>query len=132
MALGEFTKQIAQQAILSATTEKPAPPAPAPQTENLTSAVLGQIHAMQKALKDDEELAVYCNAGADRIRVMEIFAPSRQLLVVSGTDPERNVTRIIAAVESLQLVCKVIKVAAGAKPARVALVTPKPKDSTAG
>ncbi len=132
MALGEFTKQIAQQAILSATTEKPAPPTAAPQAENVSSAILGQVHAMQKALKEDEELVVYCSAGTDRIRVMEIFAPSRQLLVVSGTDAERNLTRIIAGVESLQLVCKVMKVAAGAKAMRVALVTPKPKDSNAG
>jgi hypothetical protein len=48
---------------------------------------------------------------------------------LSGLDAERNLTRVIAGVESLQLVCKVSKVQAGAKPARLALVTPKPKDS---
>jgi hypothetical protein len=66
--------------------------------------------------------------GAERIRVMEIFTPARQMAVLSGTDPERNMARVISAIDSLQLVCKVVKVAPGAKPLRVALVTPKPKE----
>jgi hypothetical protein len=131
MALGEFTKQIAQQALLSATAKEPAPP-PAtaqPQGENLAAVLLGQVNAMQKALKDDEELVVTFHNGAERIRVMEIFTPARQMAVLSGVDAERNTARVISAIDSLQLVCKVSKVAAGAKPVRVALVTPKPKDS---
>jgi len=129
MALGEFTKQIAQQAILSATAKDPPPPAPAAQPENVSSILLGQIHAMQKALKEDEELAVYLGTGAERIRVAEIFAPSRQVLVLGGTDAERNHVRVVAAVESIQLVCRVMRVPAGTKPSRVGLITPKPKDS---
>jgi hypothetical protein len=128
MALGEFTKQIAQQALLSATAKEPAPP-PAtaqPQGENLAAVLLGQVNAMQKALKDDEELVVTFHNGAERIRVMEIFTPARQMAVLSGVDAERNTARVISAIDSLQLVCKVSKVAAGAKPVRVALVTPKP------
>jgi hypothetical protein len=133
MALGELTKQIAQQALLSATTAKepapaPAAPAQAP-AENLAAVLLGQINAMQRALKDDEELVVTYHNGAERIRVMEIFTPVRQMAVLSGTDGERNLARVIAAIDSLHLVCKVVKTAPGAKPARVALVTPKPKDS---
>jgi hypothetical protein len=130
MALGEFTKQIAQQALLSATAKDPAPPsqaAPA-QSENLAAVLLGQINAMQKALKDDEELIVTFQTGAERIRVMEIFTPARQMAVLSGTDTQRNPARVISAIDSLQLVCKVVKVAEGAKPVRVALVTPKPKE----
>ena len=129
MALGEFTKQIAQQAILSATSKDPAPPAQPAAAENLTAVFLGQVNAMQKALKEDEELAVYYQSGPERLRVMEIFAPSRQVAVLTGTDADRNLTRIIASAESLQLVCKVTKVQPGAKPSRVALITPKPKDS---
>jgi hypothetical protein len=131
MALGEFTKQIAQQALLSATTKEPAPPPPAapPQGENLAAVLLGQINAMQRSLKDDEELVITYYNGAERIRVMEIFTPARQMAVLSGTDSDRNLSRVISAIDSLQLVCKVMKVAPGAKPARVALVTPKPKDS---
>src|SRR5689334_6299705 len=128
MALGELTKQIAQQALLNATTEKPAPPAAPAQADNASAVILGQVHAMQKALKEDEELAIYYQNGPDRVRVMEIFMPSRQIAVLSGPDAERNVTRVIAAVESLQLVCKIVKVQAGAKAVRVNLVTPKAKE----
>ena len=124
MAIGEFTKQIAQQAILSATS-KEAPPSGAPQPENPSGVVLGQIAAMQKALKEDEELLV----TSQGVRVVEIFAPSRQMIVLTGHDADRTLTRIIAGVESLQLVCRVVKAQAGAKPLRISLVTPKPKDS---
>jgi len=124
MAIGEFTKQIAQQAILSATSKETPQPATL-QPENPSAVLLGQVAAMQKALKEDEELVVTCQG----VRVVEIFAPSRQMVVLTGHDSERSLTRIIAGVESLQLVCKVAKAHAGAKPLRIALVTPKPKDS---
>jgi len=126
MAIGEFTKQIAQQAILSATS-KDAPPSPATPQENPSAVVLGQVAAMQKALKDDEELVITCQG----IRVVEIFAPSRQMVVLTGHDADRALTRIIAGVDSLQLVCKVGKAQPGGKPLRVGLITPKPKDSNA-
>ena len=126
MALGEFTKQIAQQAILSATTKEPPPPPPAQAPpENVTAVFLAQIHAMQKALKDDEELVVHSCTASEKIRVLEIFAPSRHVLVLTGVDSERNHVRVIAAVESLQLVTRVVKLSSGAKPARVGLITPK-------
>jgi len=51
--------------------------------------------------------------------------------VLIGPDANRAVTRVVAAVASLQLVCKTAKVAAGAKAARVGLITPKAKDSSA-
>jgi hypothetical protein len=121
MALVDLTKQLAQQAILSATekSDKPAPP------EHVGSILLGQIHAMQKALKEDEELAVWFENGTEKIRVMEIYFPSWKLAVLSGHDAERTLTRIMSPVESVQLIAKVIKVAAGTKPARVGLVAPK-------
>jgi len=124
MALGELTKQIAQQALLSATEKAPEKPA-APAVENPAAVVLGQIAAMQKALKEDEELVVTMQAGGEKIRVMEIFTPSRHMAVLSGQDGERNLTRVVSAVDALQLVCKVMKVAAGGKATRVGLVAPK-------
>jgi hypothetical protein len=129
MAIGELTKQIAQQALISATTKDPPPPPPPP--DPVSAVILGQIQAMQKAVKEDEELAIFVHQGAERIRVLEIFVPSRQVAVLTGTDPERNLTRVIAAADSLQLMCKVMKVAPGAKPLRVVLITPKQKDSNA-
>jgi len=121
MALADLTKQLAQQAILSATDKPEKPPAP----DNLGSIVLGQIHAMQKALKEDEELAVWFENGCEKIRVMEIYFPSWKLAVLSGHDAERVLTRVVTPVEAVQLVAKVIKVGAGVKPSRVGLVAPK-------
>jgi hypothetical protein len=123
MALGELTKQIAQQAILSATSKEPPPPAPAapPAAENPAAVLLGQLGAMQKALKEDEDLVVTCQ----NIRVVEIFTPSRTMAVLTGHDSERNLTRIIAGVESLQLSCRVVKLHPGAKPTRLNLIVPR-------
>jgi len=121
MALADLTKQLAQQAILSAA-EKPDKPAP---VENLGSILLAQIHAMQKALKEEEELAVWFENGTGKIRVMEIYFPSWKLAVLSGHDADRVLTRVISPVESLQLVAKVVKSAPGTKPARVGLLPPR-------
>lgn len=127
MALGEFTKQIAQQAILSATSQPKEAPAPTPAPADATgSAIAAQIAAMQKQLKDDEELVVTFQQGAERIRVMEIFLPSPQVVVLIGVDSNRALTRVISAAAALQLICKTAKTAPGAKPVRIGLVTPKP------
>ena len=127
LAFADLTKQIAQQALLSATTPSKDPPA-AP-IDSTGSVILGQIAAMQKQLKDDEELVVTLQQGAERIRVMEIFLASPNVAVLIGPDANRSLTRVVAAVTSLQLVCKTAKVAAGAKPARVGLIAAKSKDS---
>ena len=129
MALADLTKQIAQQALLSATTPSKEPPAAS--ADALGGVILGQIAAMQKQLKDDEELVVTFQQGAERIRVMEIFLASPQVAVLIGPDAHRSLTRVVAAVASLQHVCKTAKTAPGAKPARVGLITAKPKDSSA-
>jgi hypothetical protein len=128
MALADLTKQIAQQALLSATAPSKEPPAAA--TDALGGVILGQIAAMQKQLKDDEEMVVTFQQGGERIRVMEIFLASPQVAVLIGPDAQRSLTRVVAAVASLQLVCKTAKVAAGAKAVRVGLITAKPKDSS--
>jgi hypothetical protein len=122
MALVDLTKQLAQQAILSATEKKEDKPAP---PENVGSILLGQIAAMQKALKEDEELAVWCVNGAEKIRVLEIIFPSWKLAVLSGLDAERTVSRVVMPVESVQLIAKVVKIAPGAKASRVGLMAPK-------
>lgn len=132
MALVDLTKQLAQQAILSAASgpEKKETHAPAP-ADQTGLVIFGEIQAMQRALKEDEELVLLFQSGAERIRVLELFLRSPQVVVLSGQDGSRNLTRVIAPVSSLQLLCKTTKVAEGAKPLRVSLVTPKPKDSTA-
>jgi hypothetical protein len=125
MALANFTKQLAQQALLSATSPAKEPAAPA-QKESVCAVMLAQINAMQKALKEDEELVVLFHSGAEKIRVMEIFVPSWQVAVLKGFDADRNPARVVSPAERLQLVCKVVKAPPGVKPARVGLIAPKP------
>jgi hypothetical protein len=128
MALSEITKQLAQQAILSATEKSPAP-APAP--EPAGAVILAQIGAMQKALKEDEELVVHLLSGGEKIRVFEIFLPSPQVAVLSGVDANRAGARVVSAMAALQLVCRIAKVTPGSKPSRINFVTTKSKDSKA-
>jgi hypothetical protein len=125
MALAELTKQLAQQALLSATSPAKEPAAPA-QKESVCAVILAQINAMQKALKEDEELVVLFHSGAEKIRVMEIFVPSWQVVVLKGLDADRNPARVVSPAERLQLICKVVKAPPGVKPARVGLIAPKP------
>jgi hypothetical protein len=135
MAFVNLTKQIAQQALLdslrspdaaqvseSLKTERPAPAA----AGNVSATILGQIQAMQKALKEDEELVILLHNGLETMRVLEVYVPSSNVAVLTGIDAERNLTRVIAPVENLQLICKVMKAQPAAKPVRVALIAPKP------
>ncbi|HLI83051.1 MAG TPA: hypothetical protein VKV17_03985 [Bryobacteraceae bacterium] len=142
MALGQIGKQLAAQALKApvkdvldslrsgdaaqaADAAKSARPAAAP-GENLAATILAQVQAMQKALKEDEELLVLLFNGLETMRVVEIYAPSWSVAVLTGFDTERNLTRVISPIENLQLICKVMKAAPGAKPVKVNLIAPRP------
>jgi len=142
MALGEFTKQIAQQALKAPVKDmldslrppdaaqvseaaKSARAAAAP-GENVCATILGQIQAMQKVLKEDEELVVLFHNGVETIRVMEIYVPAWSVAVLTGIDTERNLTRVISPSQRLELICRVMKAQPGARPVKVNLVAPKP------
>ena len=115
MALGDLTKQLAEQAIagtIRTTASKPEAP-PAVQTEDVGATIVGEIQAMQKALKEEDELLVQFHAGNEPLRVVEIFMRSRNVLVLTGYDAEKNVTRVVAHVDGLRLVCKVTKAPPG-------------------
>ncbi len=127
MALGHLTKQLAAQALgntIDNVMDKPAGPGPA---ESLGATIVGEIQAMQKVLRDDQELVVLLSAGDQRLRVLEIYFPAWQVVVLTGVDPDKNITRVISPTASVQLVCKVMKVQAPAKPTRIAVITPKSK-----
>jgi hypothetical protein len=121
MALGDLTKQLASQAIRNAVNPPAAPPRP----DNAGAAVLAQVQAMQKALKEDEELIVLFHAGGETVRVLEIFFPSWQVAVLSGVDKDKAAARVIVAADSLQLVAKVARTAPPATPARIKFVAPR-------
>ncbi|HEV3333012.1 MAG TPA: hypothetical protein VG096_18620 [Bryobacteraceae bacterium] len=142
MGLGDITRQIAQQALkapMKEVLESLRPPdaaalfdsfkatrPPSGGGDNVGLIILAQIQFMQKALKEDEELLVLLDNGLETMRVMELYAPSWSVAVLTGFDSERNLTRVIAPVERLELVCKVMKVAPGGQPVKVSLIAPKP------
>ena len=125
MALGHITKQLAAQALgntIDNVMEKPAAPS---QTDSLGATIVGEVQAMQKALRDDQELVVLLSAGDQRLRVLEIYLPSWQVAVLTGVDPEKNITRVISPIAALQLVCKVMRVQPAVKPTRITVIAPK-------
>jgi len=133
VGLGHFTKQLAKEAIgnqvkdMMDTLRPSESGAPGPSPDNVAMTIVGQVQAMQYPLKDDMELLVVCTIGQESMRVFEIFAPSPKVLVVTGIDADRTVTRVISPAESLQLICKPQPVAAGGKPTRIKFILPKPR-----
>ena len=143
MGLGEITRQIAKEAIgnqvkdvldtlrpadlskISETLAGDKPTAAAP-AEPPGVTIVRQMQAMQSALKENEELMVLFYNGLETLRVLDVFVPSPQVIVLAGIDGEKNITRVIAPAESLQLTCKVVKTAAGVKPVLIRFITPKP------
>ena len=124
MALGEIAKQLAQQALVDQIAPKPSAP---PQPDSVGAIMLGQVQAMQKACKEDEELVVLFRSGAETVRVLEFIVPSWTVLVLAGVDEAKNTTRVVSTPESVQLVCKVMKVQPPGKPVRVGFRLPKSK-----
>lgn len=132
MGIGHLTKQLAQQAIGNQVKEvvdslRPGEAAAEarPAATGPGAFILNELQAMQKALKDDEELVVTCAAAGQIIRVLDIILPSPGVAVLSGIDPERATTRVISALDALQLACKPRNVQPPAKPHRIRFVTPK-------
>jgi hypothetical protein len=142
MSFGHLTKQLAQQAIGdqvkdvieslrpadAASTAESLAGAKSPvaaQGDSVGATVIAQVQAMQKSLKEDQELIVLCTTGLETLRVLEVYAPSWRVVVLTGIDVDKVITRVICPVESLQLVCKPMPVRLGAKPARIRFVTPK-------
>ena len=130
MGIGEITKQFAQQAIGDAIAGPETPTAasvtPPAAPEGLGATIVGELNAMQKGMKDDQELIVTCTVGNETLRVRDIYAPTWRVAVITGTGYDKSLTRVICAFETLQLVCKPSAVQAGGTPLRVRIVTPKP------
>jgi len=95
MTIGSIGKTLANQAIDSAKnsvldavrTPAPAKAAeakPAAATPDTGTVIVAQIQAMQKPLREDQELAVEFRAGNETLRVTEIFVPNPEVLVFAG------------------------------------------------
>lgn len=123
MALVDLTRQLAEQA-LSETLKGGKPAGPA-HPDNPCATILGQLQAMQKALKDDEELLVVFHSGPQAIRVLEIYVPTWQVVVITGMDSDRTIARVVSHSNLLQFVSKAVKVQPGVKPLRINVITPK-------
>jgi hypothetical protein len=141
MTIGSIGKALASQAIESTKSTvmdavrqpDPAKPGEAKPAiaQDAGTVILGQIQAMQRPLKDDQELVVTFRAGDEMLRVTEIFVPNPQVLVFAGVDKEGHVTRVISPVDSSQVICKVMAVTPGFNAIRVNVLTPKPQPKPA-
>ena len=109
MTIGSIGKALANQAIESTKntvrdTVNPPEPAKSPEARlgppDVGSLIIGQIQAMQRPLKEDQELAVTIGAGNEILRVTEIFVPGAPVLVFAGVDTEGRVRRFIAPVDT--------------------------------
>ncbi len=135
MPLGNIAKQIAQQAIGNQVKEVLAgqesqAPGNTPtghEAENISGVILAELQAMQRAAKENEELVILLHNGIETLRVLEVFVPSPDVIVLAGLDAEKNVTRVVSAATALQLTCKVRKLEPEAKPTVVRFLLPKPK-----
>jgi hypothetical protein len=142
MTIGSIGKALVTEAldttkksVIDAVTGPAKPPAPAAITTapesgppaSTGSLIVGQIQAMQRPLKDDQELAVTVLAGGETLRVTEIFVPSGDVLVFAGADSSGNITRLISPAAAAQVICKILRVAPGATPSRINVLTPRPQ-----
>jgi hypothetical protein len=141
MTIGSIGKTLANQAIDTAKNSvldavrtpakpseaKPAEAKPVSAMPDTGAAIVAQIQAMQRPLREDQELAVEFRAGNEVLRVTEIFVPGPEVLVFAGQDAAGNVTRVISPVNAAQVVCRILKVAPGATPVRVNVLTPRPQ-----
>lgn len=139
MNIGSIGKVLANQAlettkksVMEAVTGPEVKPKPAEAPKSSAPADVGaiivaQIQAMQKPLREDQELQVSVRAVHDVLRVNEVFVPHSSVLVFSGVDNQGNVTRVIMPAEQVQLVCKIIPVLTGSVARRVNVMTPKPR-----
>jgi hypothetical protein len=126
----ETTKKSVMDAVIppdpKARPAEPSAPKPAAVID-IGAIILGQIQAMQRPLRDDQELQVSLAAAHDVLRVNEVFVPHQAVIVFSGVDHLGNVTRVILPADQVQLVCKIVPVTPGNIARRVNIIPPKPR-----
>jgi len=141
MALGNLGKVLADPAIeatkrnVLGSLAGPEPTKAAESTPAKTAVVeigpiiLGQLQGMQKSLRDDQELRVEFYTGTETIHVLEIFVPTPQVFVLSGTDSSReHAVRVVTPAAAATFTTRIAKVEGGKTPLRLSILTPRPKD----
>jgi hypothetical protein len=132
----ETTKKSVMDAVIppdpkSRPAETPSAAPKPPSAIDVGAIILGQIQAMQRPLREDQELQVSISAAHDILRVHEVFVPHAAVIVFSGVDNLGNVMRIILPAEQVQLVCKIMPVMPGNAARRVNIIPPKPRPEPA-
>src|SRR5207248_8417727 len=83
----EATKKNMIDAVVGPEPAKPSEKPPAVSApEPMGGVILGQIQAMQRPLKDDQELHVLYHTGTETLRVTEVFVPNIHVFVLAGLD----------------------------------------------
>lgn len=141
MALGNFGKVLADQAI-EATKRNVlgslVGPDPARSAESASAKaaapveigpiILGQLQGMQKSLREDQELRVEFYTGTETVHVLEIFVPTPQVFVLSGTDSSRqHACRVITPAATATFTTRIAKLEPGVTPLRLNILSPRPK-----
>ena len=128
----ETTKKSMIESVMGSDAAKPAAPDAAKAlpvaTFDVGSIITGQIQAMQRPLRDDQELQVSVSTAHEVLRINEIFVPNSAVLVFSGLDSLGNITRILTPADQVQLVCKIVNLPAGTPAKRVNVLTPRPRN----
>lgn len=79
-------------------------------SDGFRATVAREIQGMQKSLGPDKELLVYYYTGLEPIRVLNIATPDWETVVLNGVDENGNPSKIIASIQSVQFVCKIVDV----------------------
>jgi len=85
------------------------------QGENLVKVITERVKMLEAALKDGEELAVYCDAGPEQLRVQSFDFPTWNLAVIVGLDANGNQTHRIENVQDVKLTCKTLAIPVNAE-----------------
>ena len=76
----------------------------------LSQDIFDLVNEMQDELSDNEALVVYAHVGNEIVEVREFDFKTMLLLVLKGTDSQRNRCTVITHLSALQLVTKIISV----------------------
>ena len=92
------------------------------QAEAVQSAIVEHIRKRQGALREDQQLLVYCETDSERIEVRQIELPNHHTVILHGIDPEGNETSLLATLNNVRITCKTINIDPPKKPYRIGFI----------